>query len=177
MSVVVTVAPTTVPIAASAAAFPIAPIMLLAGIAFALYTANQNSGYDQKCVTPPLAPPRIGSHLNSNISAENKQLIDSALHRIEAIHNIPISKWSKDFLNIRIVNSNLILEVIDINKTTLRTKENLDAFLRLLDQETRILVQNKLYSDITAKAESKGLELQAEMIEDDDTIVLTYRIP
>lgn len=163
MSVVATVSPITyIPLLPMTA-----PLIIAAGIGAALMVATAN----------PKASSPTATSFSSEISEEHRQMVYSALDRIETLHGIEVSKWDRDFLNIKIENSNLVLEITDLRKTTLRGQAEIEAFLNLLNEETQRLVQDKLYSDIIEKANSKGLELQAESVEDDETIVLTYRIP
>ena len=114
--------------------------------------------------------------LNSNISEDFLALVDIALERIEVVYNIPVSKWNTSFLDVKPLDGKIAFEIPLLSLTTLKTEEDALTFLNLLSQEIYKLVQGNIYADIQNKAESKGLILEDETVEEDDTIVLTFRI-
>lgn len=114
--------------------------------------------------------------LNSNISEDFLALVDIALERIEVVYNIPVSKWNTSFLDVKSLEGKIAFEISSLSLTTLKTEEDALTFLNLLSQEIYKLVQGNIYADIQNKAESKGLILEDETVEEDDTIVLTFRI-
>lgn len=146
------------------------------------YSGSGSSSYTSSISQPAL--PAIDPDLIASLAEKyvimkpltNKEVLMDALDRVQVLYNYPINKWYKDFFILYQDRDGKYSLEVSINDTTLNTRSEGELFVERLYQECLKLQQESVYSQITEAAMSKGLSLNEEYIDDNDTIVLSYEI-